>query len=299
MPDYIVREEDGTSKLTTEDASGSLLLEDGGVYGSFSADFVFGAAIAGVLPVRVTQEGIEVLSVTDDANARVTQEGIEVLWLTDGADALVTQEGIEVLWLTDGANARLSQEGIEILSPVGGVVPSRPVNDLFQNAITLSGSSGSLTGTNWNEAQALPYGGAIFQQGDPLAFRLHNFGDGTVWYKWTAPADGFLDIVTSAPSSGTPIGDTAIGIYTGAAPLTLTEVGFNDDYLGSPYAKLYDVAVTNGTLYYIEVTGFNDNDFGTFLLNWDFSATASGGVIIPPLAPANRKTSMIIKLNQQ
>jgi hypothetical protein len=235
--------------------------------------------VSSLLPARLTQEGIEVLGRSAEGTARLTQEGIEVLGQSAEATARLTQEGIEVLGRSDEANARLTQEGIEVLAPVGGVIPDRPANDLFVNSETLTGSSDCITGTNWNEAQALPYGGATIEAGDPLAYRLHNYGDGTVWYVWTAPSNGYLTVTTGPPSSGTPIGDSVIGVYTGSVIATLVEIDYNDDYAGNPYAKLYNVPVTSGTVYHIEITGFDDDDFGAFELCWEFTTSPIDTVV--------------------
>jgi hypothetical protein len=204
--------------------------------------------------------------------ARLTQEGIEVLERATAANARLTQEGIEVLERSVTASGRLTQDGIEVLQPVGGYIPDRPANDQFANPDVLAGNGDCAQTTNWNEAQPLPYGGAT-SEGiyDPLSGSFHHYGIGTVWYSWTAPANGYLTILTNAPTSGTPIGDTVVGIYTGSTLPTLVEIDYNDDYHGDPYAKLYDVPVTSGTVYHIEVTGFSDSDFGAFELCWSFS----------------------------
>ena len=101
MANYIVREEDGTSKLTLEDGSGSLLLEDGNQFSSVAAaytfgsttatsttvvtaPFVFGSTIVGTVNhSRVTQLAVEVLCQDPIPHARVTQLAVEVLrpWL--------------------------------------------------------------------------------------------------------------------------------------------------------------------------------------------------------------------------
>lgn len=186
--------------------------------------------------------------------------------------ARLTQEGVEVLGYSAETTARLTQEGFEVLAPVGGIIPVRPANNAFVNAETLPGSSGCIDGTNWNESLPLPYGGATSDgPNDPLNQLFHHYGLGTVWYEWTAPANGYLTIITGVPSVGTPIGDNVIGVYAGVALGALTEIDYNDDYYGDPYAKLYDVPVTSGTVYHIEVTGFSNSDFGAFELCWSFT----------------------------
>ena len=96
MANYIVREEDGTSKLTLEDGSGSLLLEDGDQFSSVAAAYTFGSTTATSTTV-VTAPFVFGSTIVGTVNhSRVSQVATEVLYLMD-PDGHVSQVAIEVL----------------------------------------------------------------------------------------------------------------------------------------------------------------------------------------------------------
>ena len=117
---------------------------------------------------------------------------------------------------------------------------SGPSNDNFASAQTLSGGSGAVTGTNV---------GATKEVGEPN--HAGNVGGTSVWYQWTAPADGVatFDTFTSAF-------DTLLAVYTGGAVNTLAEIGSNDDSGGGTQSSVTFNAVS-GTVYHIAVDGFS------------------------------------------
>jgi hypothetical protein len=81
VSDYLVQEEDGTSKFTLEDGSGAILLET-----------------IPETPARVTQLPVEAL-VLGEPDARVTQLPVEALILREPS-VRVTQMVVEVLLRT-------------------------------------------------------------------------------------------------------------------------------------------------------------------------------------------------------
>ncbi|MES2708924.1 MAG: hypothetical protein V4726_20180 [Verrucomicrobiota bacterium] len=86
----------------------------------------------------------------------------------------------------------------------------------------------------------------------------------TVWYSWTAPATGAVEIRTL----GTGNQDTFLGVYTGTALETLLPLAFNEDIDESngDYNSRVVVPVTAGTVYQIQV--------GSAYAAWDgFSLT--------------------------
>jgi hypothetical protein len=97
VPDYLVQEEDGTSKLTLEDASGSLLLETFTAHAVPIADTVaVSDAVEAGFPRRVSQLPVEVLAQADDARIRVSQLPVEILVQGD-SKARVSQLPVEIL----------------------------------------------------------------------------------------------------------------------------------------------------------------------------------------------------------
>ncbi len=88
----------------------------------------------------------------------------------------------------------------------------RPSNDMFANAVTITGASGSQTKNTEH---------ATIEPGEP---QPAGAGRASVWYRWVAPASGMATIETTTSDY-----DTVLGVYTGSAVNALTEIGSNDD----------------------------------------------------------------------
>jgi hypothetical protein len=117
---------------------------------------------------------------------------------------------------------------VALFAVAGSAQAAAPSNDDFANAITLSGASGSESGTNVE---------ATAQAGEPNNHQAEFFdggdlGNTSVWYEWTAPASGLVGFDTDDPGTNY---DTVLGVYTGSLG-SLNEVEFNDDY-GGPAAE--------------------------------------------------------------
>ena len=115
-----------------------------------------------------------------------------------------------------------------------------PGNDDFANRATLSGTTFS---TNVVNVNATPETSEPAHAGHPATKSL--------WWKWTAPANGRATISTA----GSGI-DTVLAVYTGSALATLSVVAANDDAAGTVTSALTFSAVA-GTTYQIAVDGFN------------------------------------------
>jgi thiol-disulfide isomerase/thioredoxin len=96
----------------------------------------------------------------------------------------------------------------------GRAAIAQPANDLFANAIQLSGSSLTVTGSNVG-ATAEP--GESEHDGD-------NPARASVWYQWTAPADGFATIRTAGSTF-----DTVLAVYQAVSVTPFRDLGYNDD----------------------------------------------------------------------
>ncbi len=126
---------------------------------------------------------------------------------------------------------------------------SAPLNDDFADAMALDGAEGHASAHN---------AGATGEPDEPT----HYTADGTatsVWFAWTAPADGWVAFDTSGSSF-----DTVIAVYEGASLPTLVKLAQNDeggDASGSRVVfravagTVYRVAVGTWDLLYAE-TGF-------------------------------------------
>ncbi|MDQ2700619.1 MAG: carboxypeptidase-like regulatory domain-containing protein, partial [Actinomycetota bacterium] len=137
-----------------------------------------------------------------------------------------------------------------------------PANDNFADAQTLSGVPASVDGNN-SEATTEP--------GETNAWGGSAAGQ-TVWYSWTAPADGPVAITTFGSRF-----DTILGVYTGSGVDGLSPIGVNDDELGSEGLRTSTVnfEAAAGTTYRIMIDGYNESA-GQFQLSIAIPGTVTG-----------------------
>ena len=122
-----------------------------------------------------------------------------------------------------------------------GSTTAAPANDNFADAVVLSGDDVSRLGdTNV---------GATLEAGEPTTVASEPAG-ASVWYRWTASADGEVKVDTVTSDF-----DTLLGIYTGSAVDTLTVVA-SDDQSGGSDTSAVTFGVTAGTTYQIRVDGY-------------------------------------------
>jgi subtilisin family serine protease len=91
------------------------------------------------------------------------------------------------------------------IADAAGVPIQRPANDNFANAQFISGANATLNGTNVR---------ATRESGEPdhLPAISGSLGEHTVWYNWTAPSSGQVNLDTCTSSF-----DTTLAVYTGSA----------------------------------------------------------------------------------
>ncbi len=152
---------------------------------------------------------------------------------------------------------------------IAGTAMAAPANDDFASAIDLtgagSGQSGSVTSGSQSGTDNI---GATQQIGETVGAG----GVNTVWFKWTSPADGNLNVKTLGSTTSAPNEwDAVLGIYTGASVNGLTALG------GSPQdgdiPEEMTVPVTAGTTYRIQTAGWEGDEASNILLTWNFVAT--------------------------
>jgi subtilase family serine protease len=118
-----------------------------------------------------------------------------------------------------------------------------PAMDSFANALVLSGSTFTWSGTNV---------GATRETGEPN--HAGSRGGASIWVAWTAPTTRTVTLNTHGSNF-----DTLLAVYTGSSVSTLTQVASNDDDPSGAYA--YTSALTfqavAGQLYYIAIDGYN------------------------------------------
>jgi len=155
---------------------------------------------------------------------------------------------------------------IALLAYAGSAQAAAPSNDDFANAATLTGASGSRSGSNLE---------ATAQAGEPNnhvaeCCNVDDLGNNSVWYEWTAPASGLVGFDTEDPKTDY---DTVLGVYTGSLG-SLNEVEFNDDYGGSCCTSRVVFNATAGQTYKLAVSGCcgvpttGSSRSGIFTLTW-------------------------------
>jgi hypothetical protein len=115
-----------------------------------------------------------------------------------------------------------------------------PVNDNFEKAFFLIGNTFSVGGSNV---------GSTVQIGEPK--HAGERGGESVWWSWTAPANGALTLTTIGSSY-----DTLLAVYTGSEVAALSVVGSNDDESNFVRTSRITVSVVSGTVYRIAVDGY-------------------------------------------
>ncbi len=140
-------------------------------------------------------------------------------------------------------------------------------NDFFANAQLLTGTSGSVGGTNI---------GATKELGEPD--HAGDSGGASVWYVYTPPTNGtaVFYIYNNIDTYGYAF-DSLLAVYTGTIVSALTEVASDDDYGGS-LASRVSFQAQAGVTYHIAVDGFG-GDEGTFDLGYYLQSGADAPTI--------------------
>ncbi len=166
---------------------------------------------------------------------------------------------------------RLTVGGASVTDARNGIAKPRlnlpraaqPANDDFVNRIALSGSSGQTTGVSRYASK---------EPGEPN--HAGNAGGKSIWWKWTAPANGQMSLDTGdstfsallAVYSGSSVGALA-GVASAAAGNLLFEAQANTEY---------GIAVDG-------LDGAGDN----VTLNWTLNTTAAADLSISAMATPN------------
>ena len=146
-------------------------------------------------------------------------------------------------WVTSAAG-RIT--AVVLVLGLGVVAPppasaAPPANDNFASPRNLASAvTGTVTGVNLE---------ATKEPSEPA--HAGNAGGHSLWYSWTAPADGNESFSTSFSDF-----DTLLAVYTGAALSSLTTVASNDDVGGSAQSAV-SFRVSSGVTYLIAVDGFS------------------------------------------
>ncbi len=152
--------------------------------------------------------------------------------------------------------------------PPPAPAPTAPANDNFASAATLS-SLAATTGTTV---------AATHETGEPSHVNSGYGSAKSVWYNWTAPADGELDVKTEGSNF-----DTLLAAYTGSSISALTVRYASDDVIGGNWSRLI-FPVTAGTTYRIVIDGYGGSS-GSTRLSGTFTAATTPPPAGAPAAP--------------
>lgn len=231
-------------------------------------------------PVIVTQPVGTILVAGDELALSVTASGTAPLnyqWALDGtaipgataaaytvASVTAANQGNYTVTITNAFGSLTSAAAFVGVDPIS----VRPPNDTFANAEPLAGATGRISGSNLR---------ASGEPGEP-----NHAGASvpieSVWYRWTAPADGTLSLDTYGSSL-----DTTLAVYTGTAVDALTLLAENNDSGG--VQSFVSLAVTAGQVLSIAVDGVGTAE-SLFSLNYLFQPSVAG---LENDAFANRK----------
>ncbi len=191
-----------------------------------------------------------------EPGATVTDDCAAGLTVSIGGDTVNTAV-TGTYTVTYDANDANGNSAIQVARSVDVVTGQPVINDLFADAIELTGSMGQATGSNC---------GASSEPGEPCLTYGCYTRQRSVWWTWVAPATGMAFFDTHGSGF-----NTALGAYTGDSVDALTEVTTNDDD-GSPNgASGVSFAAQAGTRYYLLVDGYYDWSApeGSIVLNWN------------------------------
>lgn len=158
-----------------------------------------------------------------------------------------------------------------------------PANDRFVDSEVVGGSayadteaSGRYASRDATDPQFPAMGGCTVGFPRP--------GTQTLWYTWTAPADGSITVSTAGSTQGTGNLDTVIGVFThdGSA---FTAVACDDEGGGSFTSRIQNLAVTAGTTYHFHVGRYSASETTavvTYVVNFTNLPLAPPGVTVDP-----------------
>ncbi len=165
---------------------------------------------------------------------------------TTSQASFVTTAGATYNIAIDGYAGAAGNAALSLAFTLGA---SAPTNDNFAAATILTGS----TATNPGVTVA-----ASRESGEPA--HAGYTAAHSVWFRWTAPSNGLLQLSTIGSSF-----DTVLAVYTGSALGSLLSVASDDDSGGSSTSLLSFNAVS-GTTYYFAVDGYHGAS-GNYVLN--------------------------------
>jgi hypothetical protein len=154
-----------------------------------------------------------------------------------------------------GTTYRIAVDGWEGAVGMAVLNINPPRNDDFAAACELFGTSGTTNGYTI---------GASKEPGEPA--HAGDVGGRSVWYTWTAPANGPVDFNTASSSF-----DTTLGVYVGDTVTNLSVIAADHNDAGALISSRVDFPAVSGTTYRIAVDGYG-GVAGNLRLSWDMDS---------------------------
>lgn len=142
-----------------------------------------------------------------------------------------------ILIAVDG---KAGQTGTVHLNVVFIDLPGSVSNDNFTSSIRLEGQQGYITASNTSASR---------EPGEPS--HAGTPANRSLWWNWTAPANGNLTLTTDGSSF-----DTVMAVYTGVSLTNLVQASSNDDSGPGYLTSKVTIPVVAGRTYYIAVDGY-------------------------------------------
>jgi hypothetical protein len=160
-----------------------------------------------------------------------------------------------------------------------------PPNDDFENATPLSGPSADDYGRNDT---------ATSEPGEPN--HAGNAVGHSLWWRWTAPADGSVRVDACGFNWVSPQPDTVLAVYTGAAVDALSPVASNDDGASCVSGSRVAFTASAGQTYQIAVDGAaRSNALGIVGLSLRGTAPPAGPAPASPAPSASPASGFNLK----
>ncbi len=201
-----------------------------------NSDLAYAIALDGAGDVFVTGMSIGTAALGEPTTLKYSSAGA-VLWFGRGQPG---SGGYSLATDTYG-NCFVTDSDFNTIKYCSGTLPA---NDHFNNRIELIGNPVSASGDN----------NCASKEADEPNHAVNNVGGQSLWWSWTAPVSGLVNVTTC----GTDF-DTLLGVYTGTVVSALSPVAENDDndYCGpgSRQSQLQFMA-SAGTQYQLAVDGY-------------------------------------------
>lgn len=140
-----------------------------------------------------------------------------------------------------------------------GTMPGAPANDECVDAVSLTVDVAFCTGSNTNGTTA---GATSSGVENPDCF---NYGLTDVWYSFMVPT-GTATVDISMDFEGGTLNDSEMVLYSGTCG-TFTEIDCDQDggEVGNGWLSIItDAPVEAGETYYLRISGYSEDDFGSF-----------------------------------